>query len=77
MDPRLLQNIRRTVDRLSAGIAVLNREGKSLIPDGDTVYPVPEFPAAGECRILFQLRNWRIHFRQEGWDRCDRSKRES
>ena len=51
MDPRLLQNIRRTVDRLSAGITVLNREGKSLIPDGDTVYPVPEFPAAGECRV--------------------------
>lgn len=51
MDPRLLQNIRRTVDRLSAGIAVLNREGKSLIPDGDTAYPVPEFPAAGECRM--------------------------
>lgn len=49
MDSRLLQNIRRTVDRLSAGIAVLNREGKSLIPDDDHVYPVPELPNAGEC----------------------------
>lgn len=49
MDAHLLLHIQQTIDKLSAGITVLNRDGKSLIPDDDITYVIPELSADGEC----------------------------
>lgn len=49
MDTHLLLHIQKIIERLSVGITVLNREGKSLIPDDDITYVIPVLPASGEC----------------------------
>ncbi|MBO2516803.1 MAG: hypothetical protein CW338_05915 [Clostridiales bacterium] len=58
MDAYLLSHIQHTIDKLSVRITVLDRNGRSLIPDDGITYTVASWPGAGE----YLSQDGRVYF---------------